>query len=49
MGSLGSLALAESATSSTLLIARDGTTLKIERASKLTVANRILDEVVKRL
>jgi len=32
-----------------LLIARDGKTLKIERASKLAVANRILDEVVRRL
>ena len=32
-----------------LVIARDGKTFKIERASKLTVANRILDEVVRRL
>jgi phosphopantothenoylcysteine decarboxylase/phosphopantothenate--cysteine ligase len=32
-----------------LLIARDGTMLKIERASKITVANRILDEVVRRI
>jgi phosphopantothenoylcysteine decarboxylase/phosphopantothenate--cysteine ligase len=32
-----------------LVIARDGATTKIERASKQVVANRILDEVVKRL
>jgi phosphopantothenoylcysteine decarboxylase/phosphopantothenate--cysteine ligase len=32
-----------------LVIARDGATVKIARASKLVVANRILDEVVKRL
>jgi phosphopantothenoylcysteine decarboxylase/phosphopantothenate--cysteine ligase len=32
-----------------LLIARDGATMKIDRAAKLVVANRILDEVVKRL
>lgn len=32
-----------------LLIARDGTTIEIERASKIAVANRILDEVVRRI
>jgi phosphopantothenoylcysteine decarboxylase/phosphopantothenate--cysteine ligase len=32
-----------------LIIARDGNTIRVARASKLTVANRILDEVVKRL
>ncbi|HEY2094552.1 MAG TPA: bifunctional phosphopantothenoylcysteine decarboxylase/phosphopantothenate--cysteine ligase CoaBC [Thermoanaerobaculia bacterium] len=32
-----------------LVIARDGATLKIARAAKIVVANRILDEVVKRL
>jgi phosphopantothenoylcysteine decarboxylase/phosphopantothenate--cysteine ligase len=32
-----------------LLIARDGTTLNIARAPKIVVANRILDEVVRRL
>ncbi len=32
-----------------MVIARDGATLKIERAPKIVVANRILDEVVKRL
>jgi phosphopantothenoylcysteine decarboxylase/phosphopantothenate--cysteine ligase len=32
-----------------LVIARDGANVKIARASKLVVANRILDEVVKRL
>lgn len=32
-----------------LVIARDGATIKIARAPKLAVANRIIDEVVKRL
>src|SRR5207302_6255742 len=32
-----------------LVIARDGTAVKIEKAPKLTVANRILDLVVQRL
>jgi phosphopantothenoylcysteine decarboxylase / phosphopantothenate---cysteine ligase len=32
-----------------LVIARDGSSTKIERAAKMVVANRILDEIVKRL
>jgi hypothetical protein len=32
-----------------LVIARDGTTTKIERAPKIVIANRILDLVVERL
>jgi phosphopantothenoylcysteine decarboxylase/phosphopantothenate--cysteine ligase len=32
-----------------LVIARDGAVTQIERASKIVVANRILDEVVKRM